>query len=86
VDGALHVRDGDEVDVYRFTPADWATYLNRPVGAPSGHEPVVPAAIPLDDSGLPRWASDELVELGAWPSPYEIVDGHLVGREPDPDG
>ena len=87
-DDGVRVVTGSEEIVYRFTPGEWADYLNG-VGLPRSEEQVgdsdgddvVPAATgPLDE--LPVWAVDDLDETaGAHGPVVTIVDGRLVGSD-----
>ena len=89
-DGGLRVVTYSEEILYRFSPDQWADYLNG-VGLPRSEEQVggsdgddvVPAATgPVDE--LPVWAADDLDETaGAHGPVVTIVDGRLVGSDED---
>ena len=82
-DGEIRVRDDARQAVYRLDPEEWAAYLTEPEGAWSEESDIVPVAT-RTDGPLPLWAVDDLDEAeGAGGPEVVLVDGHLVGRDPD---
>ena len=75
------VHHSGETEVYRFTPEEWADYLNQPIRNASSHGDgyVVPTAVPLV-GGIPVWAGDELDEAVGARGPVAVIrHGQIVG-------
>lgn len=75
------VHPSGETEVYRFTPEEWADYLNRPIRSASsqGDGYVVPSAVPVV-GGIPVWAGDELDEAVGAHGPVAVIrHGRIVG-------